>query len=125
MYEHLLIRNSLPKGHDNESLLFSIMDEFLFVFSTDYVICKEVEIVEWDKENNKIKAIGRGEVFDLDKHPQGTEVKVELKSSLSSSFLQSQLSPPPFLPRPYAKDLFSNLSLTLTHTTTTTTHWSD
>ncbi len=68
------------------------MDEFLFVFSTDYVICKEVEIVEWDKENNKIKAIGRGEVFDLDKHPQGTEVKVELNSSLSSSLLQSQLS---------------------------------
>jgi hypothetical protein len=35
-----------------------------------------VEIVEFDRENFKIRAVGRGEPFDLEKHPQGTEVKV-------------------------------------------------
>jgi hypothetical protein len=45
-------------GHDNESLLFSYMDEFLFIFSTEFFVCKEVEITEFDLENFKIHAIG-------------------------------------------------------------------
>lgn len=81
------------KGHDLHSLLYSFMDEFLFNFSTEFIVSKEVEITEWDTENFKIKATGcgfilshieipftltirRGETFDLEKHPQGTEVKV-------------------------------------------------
>jgi SHS2 domain-containing protein len=34
-----------------------------------------VKILEFDKENFKIKAVGYGEIFNLEKHPQGTEVK--------------------------------------------------
>jgi SHS2 domain-containing protein len=70
------------EGHDNDSLLFSLMDEFLFNFSTEFFVSKEVEILEWDKENFKIKAKGRGEVFDLEKHPQGTEVKAITYSAM-------------------------------------------
>jgi len=70
------------EGHDLESLLFNFMDEFLFQFSTELIVSKEVEIVEFDQANFKITANGRGEVFDLERHPQGTEVKAITYSAL-------------------------------------------
>ncbi|KAL6061669.1 Protein archease [Balamuthia mandrillaris] len=70
------------EGHDLESLLFSFLDEFLFVFASEYLLSKQVTIVEWDKENFRIKAEGRGEEFDLKKHPQGTEVKAITYSAM-------------------------------------------
>ena len=70
------MRRARSPGHDLDSLLFNFLDEFLFVFSTELIVSKEVEIVEFDRENFKIRAVGRGEPFDLEKHPQGTEVKV-------------------------------------------------
>lgn len=70
------------EGHDLDSLLFNFLDEFLFVFSTELIVSKEVEIVEFDRENFKIRAVGRGEPFDLDKHPQGTEVKAITYSAM-------------------------------------------
>lgn len=64
------------EGHDMLSLLFHFLDEFLFVFSAEpFFIASKVKILEFDKENFKIKARGYGETFDLAKHPQGTEVK--------------------------------------------------
>ena len=62
-------------AHDAESLLFTFMDEFLFHFSADLMTIREVSILHFDTENFKIKARGWGELFDLKKHPQGTEVK--------------------------------------------------
>jgi SHS2 domain-containing protein len=70
------------EGHDLDSLLFNFLDEFLFVFSTELIVSKEVEIVEFDRENFKIRAVGRGEPFDLEKHPQGTEVKAITYSAM-------------------------------------------
>ena len=29
-------------GHDLKSLLFSFMDEFLYVFGSEYLVCKQV-----------------------------------------------------------------------------------
>lgn len=71
------------EGDDMINLLFHFLDEFLFLMCVDpYFIVKEVEILEFDKENFKIRAIGRGEAFDLDKHPQGTEVKAITYSNM-------------------------------------------
>src|SRR5690606_14741708 len=46
------------EGHDLESLLFSYMDEFLFQFNTEFIICKQVQILEFDAKDFRIKAIG-------------------------------------------------------------------
>ena len=45
-------------GHDLSSLLYNFMSEFLSEFGCDFVVPKEVEITEWDRENFKIKAVG-------------------------------------------------------------------
>lgn len=71
------------EGHDLQSLLFALMDEFLFRFSAeDFMVCPEIKIVEFDRENFKIKVEGHGEPFDLAKHPQGTEIKAITYSAM-------------------------------------------
>eukprot|EP00036_Acanthoecidae_sp_10tr_P000894 CAMPEP_0182934972 /NCGR_PEP_ID=MMETSP0105_2-20130417/37209_1 /TAXON_ID=81532 ORGANISM="Acanthoeca-like sp., Strain 10tr" /NCGR_SAMPLE_ID=MMETSP0105_2 /ASSEMBLY_ACC=CAM_ASM_000205 /LENGTH=225 /DNA_ID=CAMNT_0025073907 /DNA_START=138 /DNA_END=815 /DNA_ORIENTATION=- len=70
-------------GHDLDSLLFALLDEFLFQFVTEpFVACKRVKIVEFDQKAFKIKAQGFGEVFDLAKHEQGTEIKAITYSNM-------------------------------------------
>lgn len=71
------------EGHDIESLLFNFLDEVLFLFCAEpFLTCKEIKIVELDRENFKITAKCRGEPFDLGKHPQGTEIKAITYSNL-------------------------------------------
>ncbi|CAM1318696.1 ZBTB8OS (predicted) [Pycnogonum litorale] len=75
--------NIEAEGHDMLSLLFHFLDEFLFVFSAEpYLIGRTVKITEFDKENFKIKATAYGEQFNLEKHPQGTEVKAITYSNM-------------------------------------------
>ncbi|XP_050529763.1 protein archease-like [Daktulosphaira vitifoliae] len=63
-------------GHDMMTLLYNFLDELLFMFSAEpFYIARKVKILEFDRENFKIKAKGFGEEFTLGKHPQGTEVK--------------------------------------------------
>ncbi|CAG2107446.1 unnamed protein product [Medioppia subpectinata] len=63
-------------GHDLHSLFYQFLDEFLFGFSAEpFFIARKVKILEFDRESHTIKARGYGETFNLDKHPQGTEVK--------------------------------------------------
>eukprot|EP00761_Pharyngomonas_kirbyi_P009477 gb/GECH01009493.1/.p1 GENE.gb/GECH01009493.1/~~gb/GECH01009493.1/.p1 ORF type:complete len:196 (+),score=45.07 gb/GECH01009493.1/:1-588(+) len=69
-------------GHDMETLLYSFMHEFLFMFGTEYVVCKAIVIDEFDRERWKIKARGFGEVFTIGKHPQGTEIKAITYSNM-------------------------------------------
>lgn len=65
------------------SLLYNLMDEFLFRFSCDeFFVPKEVKVLELDTENFKIKVQGKGEAFDLAKHPQGTEIKAITYSNM-------------------------------------------
>uniref|UniRef100_A0A1B6KSH9 Archease domain-containing protein n=1 Tax=Graphocephala atropunctata TaxID=36148 RepID=A0A1B6KSH9_9HEMI len=71
------------EGHDLLSLLYHFLDEFLFLFSAEpYLIARKVKILEFDKENFKIKARGFGEEFKIGKHPQGTEVKAITYSNM-------------------------------------------
>ncbi|XP_067142473.1 protein archease-like [Centruroides vittatus] len=71
------------EGDDMLALLFHYLDEFLFLFSAEpFFIPRKIKILEFDRENFRIKARGYGEVFDLDKHPQGTEVKAITYSNM-------------------------------------------
>lgn len=47
-----------------------------------FPLAQKVEIVELDLEQFRIKARAYGEVFNLDKHPQGTEVKAITYSAM-------------------------------------------
>ncbi|RZF44142.1 hypothetical protein LSTR_LSTR012344 [Laodelphax striatellus] len=71
------------EGHDMLSLLFHFLDEFLFLFSAEpYFVAKKVEILEFDKEQFRIKARGFGEQFIIGKHPQRHEVKAITYSNM-------------------------------------------
>ena len=71
------------EGDDMEGLLFHFLDEWLFAFSAEpFFIPRKVIITEFDKENFKIKSTGFGEEFDIQKHPQGTEVKAITYSAM-------------------------------------------
>nr|SVE73304.1 EOG090X0IKX [Ceriodaphnia reticulata] len=70
-------------GEDIQSLLFHLLDEFLFLFSAEpFFIARKVKITSFDRENFKISATGFGEMFNLEKHPQGTEVKAITYSNM-------------------------------------------
>nr|CAD7450152.1 unnamed protein product [Timema bartmani]CAD7459348.1 unnamed protein product [Timema tahoe] len=71
------------EGHDILSLLFHFLDEFLFLFCAEpFFIARKVKILEFDRENFRIKARGYGEEFVIGKHPQGTEVKAITYSNM-------------------------------------------
>ncbi len=77
-------------GHDLQSALFNFLDEWLFRFSAEpFFIPFKIEITEFsrtkqsdDEEDIVIKAVGFGETFSLNKHPQGTEVKAITYSAM-------------------------------------------
>ena len=79
------------------------MDELLFNFNADpFFVPFKIEITKFDRRNStketsentgdesanndeniiEIEAIGFGETFDLQKHPQGTEVKAITYSAM-------------------------------------------
>merc|ERR1719471_1973885 len=71
-------------GSDLENALFSFLDEWLFMFSAEpFFIPFKIDITVFERKPGEegkepevvIEANGFGETFDLDKHPQGTEVK--------------------------------------------------
>eukprot|EP00938_MAST-03A_sp_MAST-3A-sp1_P006572 g6572.t1 len=67
---------------DLKSLLYKLMDEFLYLFCTEGFTARELRILELDRKNLTIRAEGFGETFDLKKHPQGTEVKAITYSAM-------------------------------------------
>nr|XP_033812904.1 protein archease isoform X1 [Geotrypetes seraphini] len=71
------------EGHDMLSLLFHFLDEWLYKFCADqFFVPREIKVLHIDRINHKIRSIGWGEVFDLSKHPQGTEVKAITYSAM-------------------------------------------
>ncbi|NXF31252.1 ARCH archease, partial [Nyctibius bracteatus] len=71
------------EGHDMLSLLFHLLDEWLYKFSAnEFFIPREVKVLYIDRMQFKIRSIGWGEEFSLSKHPQGTEVKAITYSAM-------------------------------------------
>merc|ERR1712187_1035829 len=56
-------------GHDILDLLYHLLDEFLFSFGSEFIICRRIEILEFDEAGLRVRARGWGEKFNLKKHP--------------------------------------------------------
>ncbi|KAL9180969.1 hypothetical protein ACHAXT_009774 [Thalassiosira profunda] len=63
------------QGHDLHSLIFSYLDEWLFNFHDTGFVPKEVTVSDFCRESLRIVSSGKGEIMDIRRHPQGTEVK--------------------------------------------------
>lgn len=65
------------------NMVYHWLDEWLFVFCAEpFFIPRKIVIKEFDMDEFRIKAVGYGEQFCLEKHPQGTEVKAITYSNL-------------------------------------------
>jgi len=51
-------REFTAKGHDMHTLLFSFLDELLFLFSTEFLVLKELQVTQLDTKNWTITASG-------------------------------------------------------------------
>ena len=67
--------NLIAQGHDLHSLIYSYLDEWLFNFHDTGFIPKEIDVSELSRDVWRIASSGRGEILDIKRHPQGTEVK--------------------------------------------------
>ena len=76
------VREVTAEGHDLHSLLFHLLDEFLFLFSTELFVARRVAVTHLDRTAFTAHAVAVGETFTLGKHPQGTEVKAITYSAM-------------------------------------------
>lgn len=68
---------------DMMGLLYHFLDELLFLFSVEpFLICKKLEITEFNVEEFRIICKCFGEEFQIGRHPQGTEVKAITYSAM-------------------------------------------
>ncbi|XP_055696807.1 protein archease-like isoform X1 [Phlebotomus papatasi] len=71
------------QGDDLEGLLFRFLDELLFLFCAEpFLIARKVEITKFDLDTFSVECLCYGEPFDLQRHPQGTEVKAITYSAM-------------------------------------------
>ena len=61
-------------GHDLGALLFNFLDELLYLHEVDLIVFSRFYL-EIDPERFTIKAVCRGEFFDVSRHVQGIAVK--------------------------------------------------
>jgi Uncharacterized conserved protein len=74
--------NVKVEGHDLKSLIFNFLDEWLFIFHSNYFLVKEIDVSSLDLENYAIISSAKGEKIDLSKHSQGTEIKAITYSNM-------------------------------------------
>lgn len=55
---HPMHRKFQATGHDLHSLLFSFLDELLFVFNTEFFVCQTLSITSLDLEGYALEAEG-------------------------------------------------------------------
>ncbi|KAH3759920.1 protein archease [Pelomyxa schiedti] len=77
-------------GHDLENLLYTFLDEWFFLFSTEGFICKKVKITALDTTNFTIESDGVGDTFDRSRHEQGTEIKAITMHNMHLSITPSR-----------------------------------
>ena len=54
----ILRRDFEAEGHDEQSLLFAFLDELLFVFHTELLVCKDLTVTHLDRNSWALKAHG-------------------------------------------------------------------
>ena len=65
-----------------DSLLFNLLDEFLYRFATNEWIVRDVVVERLDLAAFSATVSGYGEAFTLQKHTQGTEIKAITYSNM-------------------------------------------
>ncbi|GMI43627.1 hypothetical protein TrCOL_g7384 [Triparma columacea] len=75
-------REIIVKGHDLHSMVYSFLDEWLYRFHSEGFICSHVSVYSINSVTSECKTSGRGEVFNMEKHKQGTEVKAITYSNM-------------------------------------------
>lgn len=71
------------EGNDVNCLVYRILDELLFRFSADGIVCASVRVPTLTRGDGLLARVETtGERFDLAKHPQGTEVKAITYSNM-------------------------------------------
>jgi len=80
-------------GTDLESLLFNLMDEFLFVTDVEFLVPKSVHVTV-DHENISAVAVCKGERFSAATHEVGIQIKavtyhmMEIKETLDGWYVR-------------------------------------
>ncbi|KAL3998032.1 Protein archease [Acanthocheilonema viteae] len=70
-------------GIDMVSLMARLLDEALFAFSTEpFFIGRIARVIKIDREKFEVQVRCWGESFDLNRHPQGTEIKAITYSNM-------------------------------------------
>jgi SHS2 domain-containing protein len=75
-------RSVTASGHDWESMLFSFLDECLYIFHTESLAMTRIVVEAIDTESWTVTASVRGGLFDARKHKQGTEIKAITYSTM-------------------------------------------
>lgn len=77
-------------GSDYNSMIFNLLDECLYNFTTEpFFIGRVVRVVELDRENFVVKIRAWGDSFDKERHPPGTEVKAITYSNMQVNITDS------------------------------------
>ncbi|EUD66422.1 hypothetical protein C922_03056 [Plasmodium inui San Antonio 1] len=80
--EPKLSRHITARGETLEDLLYSFLTECHFLYGSEYIICKAVDISVFDQRSFFIEAYAYGDVFSPDLHECGTEIKAITKHEL-------------------------------------------
>jgi SHS2 domain-containing protein len=72
------------KANDLLSLVYSFLDEWLFLFDTDDFVLKRIQVTSVDLATFTVEATGYGETFEMEKHEnfRRTEVKAITYASM-------------------------------------------
>ncbi len=62
-------------GEDLESLLYSWLEELIYIFDTSNLIIVEIDVKDFSRDPPSIQAAVKGEKFEQARHGSGTEVK--------------------------------------------------
>ncbi|KJP86155.1 hypothetical protein AK88_04206 [Plasmodium fragile] len=80
--EPTLSRHITASGESLEDLLYNFLTECHFLYGSEYIICKNVDISVFDQRSFFIEACAYGDIFSPDVHECGTEIKAITKHEL-------------------------------------------